>query len=839
VGLCLLAFGMSAEAASRVDRHGDPLPDGAIARLGTIRQRVVASQIAVSADGRTLITVAAGRALSRWDAVTGRMREHRLLFGKPARLFWLSPDGRLLAVNEGKSLAVFDTESGVRKCLLAVSALRVAFRRDGKMLATGEYEKSRGRVRLWDLASGKDRLLAELPESVKVWVLTFSPDGKRLFVAANDPSLCCWELDSGKQLWKNGLGADHLTISPDGCTLCSDTSSGQDLRLWDAGSGRRIGGGSTGKNVWSLGRLALDSRTVFLTDHEDVMLWDVASGKVRRRLAGAGSSFALAPDGKTLVSISGSLLRRWDVETGKPLYPDTSSHGHTGAVCGVVFAPNGRGLVTAGSDETIRFWELSTQRPRVLLTGTSYRGLPLAITPDSGRHVYLPPFLAVTTDNRRLFSDANGGQLRLTDIQTGEEVRRFDIRVLDNKKKVFVGAARLSTDGRTLWAFTEHSLDIFPGDSFPKKKETLIGWDAATGRQLSAHAIECLSEVWGSLIAPDGRTMALGDGSIRDVASGRERLKRPEPSLRFPFAFSADSRLMAAAMADHTFAVYELLTGRPLLRVEASVSWSSHLAFSPDGRLLIASGRDALHVWEVNTGRRLLHLPGEGRLLTPGPELFATCLAIAADGRSAATGHEDGTVLIWDLTAAWRRLAERPLADLTAEKLDTCWPDLLKDDPRIAYAAMDRLIAAPAKTLPFLRKHLRPVTIDSQWWADRLADLDSSDFATREKASRDLTAIAEVVEPRLRQAMGKGASLELRWRLQAIVEASHSLVPSAEAVRRLRAVAVLERLATAEARALLQELATGEPAARLTVAAKSALARMAARPHAQVEKEIP
>src|SRR5215472_1200268 len=83
-------------AAPRVDRHGDPLPDGATARLGTIRQRVAASQIAFSADGRTLITAAGGRTLAHWNAATGRMREHRLLPGKPTLQFWLSPYGRLL-----------------------------------------------------------------------------------------------------------------------------------------------------------------------------------------------------------------------------------------------------------------------------------------------------------------------------------------------------------------------------------------------------------------------------------------------------------------------------------------------------------------------------------------------------------------------------------------------------------------------------------------------------------------------------------------------------------------------------------------------------------------------
>ncbi|MGH7225880.1 MAG: WD40 repeat domain-containing protein, partial [Gemmataceae bacterium] len=414
--------------------------------------------------------------------------------------------------------------------------------------------------------------------------------------------------------------------------------------------------------------------------YRDILLWDTATRTVRHRLAGAGSCYAVAPDSKTLVSVAGSRLRRWDVKTGKPLYPDTAGDGHTDAVCGLVFTPDGQGIVSIGADETIRVWDLATQRPRTLLPGVRpHYGAIVSWSPDSWRTRHFPAqVLAVTADSRRLLSEADNGQLRLTDIQTGKEVRRFDVRLRD--KKAWIGAVRLSADARTLWTLT------YPPPEFTstigiEKRGTLIDWDVATGRPLSEHALEWLGDLSDFEIAPDGRTMALGNGSVRDARSGQERLKQPKPPLSHPLAFSADGRLVAA-MADrehwNAVAVYELLTGRPLVRVEAAVSWYSRFAFSPDGRLLIAAGRDALHVWEVSTGRRLLHLPVEGRLPAWVPGLFANCLAIAPDGRSAATGHDDGTVLLWDLAPAWKRLAERPVAPLTTARLDACWADLLK-----------------------------------------------------------------------------------------------------------------------------------------------------------------
>jgi WD40 repeat protein len=824
--LSLFACGAVAAAEPRCDRHGDPLPDGATMRLGTIQQRVAATQLALSADGRTLVTVAGGRAICHWDAASAHMRQHRLLPGRPRGQFWLSADGRLLAVDEdGKRLSVFETASGVRKQVLATPALKAAFRPNGKVLVTCEHENRPDRVRAMRpyRVRGEDRLLAELPSYVNAFA--FSPNGKRLFAAVDNHSLRCWDVDSGKEVWKNDHWASHLAVSPDGRTLCSDTYQRSDLHLWDAENGRRISGGSSGERRWIGGlTFAPDGRSVFLTDFTDVLRWDGATGEVGRCRAGAGSRFVLAPDGKTLVSIRGALLQRWDLESGKSLYPNTSEQGHTGTVCGVVFTPDGQDLITAGTDETLRVWDRSTQQPRTCLTGVRPRyGAIITWSPDSWRTPTFPPqLLAVTADGRRLLTEAGDGQLRLSDIQTGKEVQRFDVRIRDNNARV--GAARLAADGRTLWTLT-YPLPEITSTIRIENQGTLMDWDVATGRHLASHPLMWQGDMADFVIAPDGRTVALADGSVRDAQSGRARLKQPNPPLSYPIAFSADSRLVAA-VADrahwNALAVYELLTGRPLVRVEAAVSWYSRLSFSPDGRLLIAAGRDALHVWEVSTGRRLLHLPATDRLPACVPGLFATCLAVAPDGRSAATGHEDGTVLLWDLAPAWQRLAERPAA-LTAEQLEACWADLLQDDPRTAYPAMDRLAASPALALPLLRKQLRPVTIDSHWLTDRLAALDSADFVVREKASRDLESIVESIRPRLREKLENTSSAEVRNRLRRLLELPPLLRPSAETVRQLRALAVLERIASPQARALLGELARGEPDNRLTRAAAEAL----------------
>jgi hypothetical protein len=122
------------------------------------------------------------------------------------------------------------------------------------------------------------------------------------------------------------------------------------------------------------------------------------------------------------------------------------------------------------------------------------------------------------------------------------------------------------------------------------------------------------------------------------------------------------------------------------------------------------------------------------------------------------------------------------------------------------------------------------VRLDARSLAGRLADLDSASFATREASNRDLAPVAEAAEAELQRALDVSPSPEVRRRLQRLLDAPRSAVPAADVVRQLRAVAVLERIGSDEARRLLRTLADGAPAARLTREAQASLKRLALRP---------
>jgi hypothetical protein len=140
---------------------------------------------------------------------------------------------------------------------------------------------------------------------------------------------------------------------------------------------------------------------------------------------------------------------------------------------------------------------------------------------------------------------------------------------------------------------------------------------------------------------------------------------------------------------------------------------------------------------------------------------------------------------------------------------------------------MNALAGVPGQTLPLLKEHLRPVTnADDRTTARLIADLDSDAFAVREKAAQELERLGDSAETALRQALRDKPAPDVRRRVEDLLEK----LEGSGWIRDTRAVEVLERMGTAEARELCARLASGAPEARRTLEAKAALARLAKRP---------
>src|SRR5262249_5733548 len=210
-----------------------------------------------------------------------------------------------------------------------------------------------------------------------------------------------------------------------------------------------------------------------------------------------------------------------------------------------------------------------------------------------------------------------------------------------------------------------------------------------------------------------------------------------------------------------------------------------------------------------------------------GHEGGVVSLLFAPDGKHLFSGGTDTTVLTWDLTRLTPPEPARP-AELPARALDGLWTDLAGKDAARALEAISKLSASPDQAFTLLKGRLRPATPpDPKRLARLLADLNSDRFELRRQAQSDLEGLGALAEPALRQALAGDPPLDLRQRLERLLDNLSGPVRSAGLVRDLRAVELLELLGGPEARQLLQALAGGAPEARLTREARSAVRRLA------------
>jgi hypothetical protein len=283
-------------------------------------------------------------------------------------------------------------------------------------------------------------------------------------------------------------------------------------------------------------------------------------------------------------------------------------------------------------------------------------------------------------------------------------------------------------------------------------------------------------------------------------------------------AISPDGRTAAAAYGRTVFGLWEVASSSERRQFRPQ-GVTAPVALSPDGRIVAyctsdTSDTDPLHLLDVVTGTELARYDGHlGRV---------RAIAFSPDGRSVVTGSADTTALVWPVPP--------PPALPTDVNLDACWADLAEADAAKAYAAHWHLSAMPQTSVPFLRDRLHlaaPLDPARREEVVRaIADLDSPQFAARQKAVQRLGQFGERAVPLLKEALAKQPSAEARRHLEQLLNRADIPLTSGDELRALRAVEVLERIATTEAQQVLQRLADGRPSARLTREAKAALDRL-------------
>jgi WD40 repeat protein len=336
-----------------------------VVRLATGHEGGVIA-LALSADGKRLVSRGLDRAILVWDAATGKQlgrlggtNKHETA-GPPGRpeggldTLTLSPDGSVLAVSYADL---------------------------SKPLSVG--------VLLWDLNSGKDLLrIAEEHRAYgeEPWErpATFSPDGKSLARLLGN-RIVVYDIHTGKELHsvttelKEGF-AEQIAFSPDGKRLALFTGF-ETAYLYDLASGKQIR------------RLGTEE-----------------PGRVHRNHEAEGRRIAFSPDGKVLAQVrSDNAIWLGDVETGKAR---PGPAGHAGAVVAAVPLDENVAL-TFGADSTVRRWRADT--------GKEIESGPIPGKPRPFAPSWADAF-SVAPDGRTVAIQKEAG-VSVWDTITGKELR--------------------------------------------------------------------------------------------------------------------------------------------------------------------------------------------------------------------------------------------------------------------------------------------------------------------------------------------------------------------------------------------------------------------------------
>ena len=445
------------------------------------------------------------------------------------------------------------------------------------------------------------------------WI-QFSPDGKRIVTGGLADGVKLWQADTGKEIKLSypiqfGMRLACPFFSPDGKHLAVTFIIGDQCHtaLFDAESGKEKWRNS--KTNSRMTRFTIDGKWLVTGNVEQkTTILNARNGTLVSTLDQENASFiCLSKDGSQIAT--GDYDGTINV-LKHTLHKSLTLPGHSGIITSLAFFPDGKHLLSSSEDFTVRIWDTTEDRSHMQIS--AMKGISTAIFSPNGNDLLLA---------------CSSGWVKIRHLKTKEEITF-------QTNQGFLRGARYNQDG---------SRFVTCGG------KTAVIWDTQTHQKLQTLKHEDL--VSNVAFSPDGtRLLTTTTKEFEAGYPGKIVLwdLRAEKAASIPLklspvgcAFFPDGTRFVTGSGDSVVKVYDTNTLKLLMSLKGHRYCINAVAVSPNGIQIATAAEDnSAILWDARTGRRLFTLLGHRKKLLG--------LAFSPDGKRLATCSADKTVKIWD-----------------------------------------------------------------------------------------------------------------------------------------------------------------------------------------------